>query len=107
MPLQPESKRRMKKFLFFNIMMKIHLAVRFSLAFYFAREYYTMVRELPAGKGFADICMIPRNEHLDKPAIVIELKWDKSAVGALEQIKEKTVWKCIERLSGKFTAGWY
>ena len=28
--------------------------------------------------------MIPRPCHLDKPAIVIELKWDKSAVGALK-----------------------
>ena len=33
--------------------------------------------------------MIPRPCNLDKPAIVIELKWDKSAVGAIEQIKEK------------------
>lgn len=60
-----------------------------NLAFYFAREYYTIVRELPAGKGFADICMIPRKQYADKPAIVIELKWDKSASGALDQIKEK------------------
>ena len=65
------------------------LSCTIQLAFYFAREYYTMIRELPAGKGFADVCMIPRKRHLDKPAIVIELKWDKSAVGALEQIKEK------------------
>ena len=33
--------------------------------------------------------MIPRPCHLDKPAIVIELKWAKSAVGAIEQIREK------------------
>ena len=49
------------------------LSCTIQLAFYFAREYYTMVRELPAGKGFADVCMIPRPCHLDKPAIVIEL----------------------------------
>lgn len=35
------------------------------------------------------ICMIPRKIHLDKPAVVIELKWDKSAEGAIEQIKNK------------------
>ena len=50
-----------------------------------------MVRELPAGKGFADVCMIPKPCHLDKPAIVIELKWDKSAVGAIEQIRENSM----------------
>ena len=33
--------------------------------------------------------MIPRPCHLDKPAIVIELKWDKDAHGAISQIKEK------------------
>ena len=65
------------------------LSCTINLAFYFAREYYTMIRELPTGKGFADICLIPRKLHLDKPAVVIELKWDKSASGALEQIREK------------------
>ena len=65
------------------------LSCTISLAFYFAREYYTVVRELPAGKGFADICLIPKRNHLDKPAAVIELKWDKSAQGAIRQIHEK------------------
>ena len=60
-----------------------------NLAFYFAREYYTIIREMPAGKGFADICLIPRRLHADKPAAVIELKYDKSAEGAIAQIKEK------------------
>ena len=36
------------------------LSCTINLAFYFAREYYTIVRELPTGKGFADICFIPR-----------------------------------------------
>lgn len=67
------------------------LSCTIQLAFYFAREYYTMIREMPAGKGFADICMIPRKKHSDKPAVVIELKWDKSAVGAIEQIKENSM----------------
>nr|WP_270439632.1 AAA family ATPase [Butyricicoccus sp. AF86-03b2A] len=65
------------------------LSCTINLAFYFAREYYTIVRELPTGKGGADICFIPRKLHLDKPAAIIELKWDKSATGALAQIKEK------------------
>lgn len=65
------------------------LSYTINLAFYFAHEYYTIVRELPTGKGFADICFIPRKLHLDKPAAIIELKWDKSATGALAQIKEK------------------
>lgn len=65
------------------------LSCTIGLAFYFAREYYTIVREFPSGKGFADICFLPRKAHLDKPAVVIELKWDKSAAGAIAQIKER------------------
>ena len=66
------------------------LSCTINLAFYYAREYYTIVRELPAGKGFADICLIPRRLHADKPAVVIELKRDRDAHGAIEQIKQKT-----------------
>lgn len=65
------------------------LSCTISLAFYFAREYYTMVRELPTGKGYADICLIPRKMYADKPAVIIELKWDKDVQGAIQQIKEK------------------
>ena len=65
------------------------LSCTISLAFYFAREYYTIIRELPSGKGFVDICFIPRKLHMDKPAVVIELKWDKTAEGAIDQIKKK------------------
>ena len=65
------------------------LSCTINLAFYFAREYYTVIRELPTGKGFADICFIPRKLYADKPAAVIELKWDKDAHGAISQIKEK------------------
>ena len=65
------------------------LSCTISLAFYFAREYYTMIRELPTGKGYADICFLPRKMYADKPALVVELKWDKDACGAIRQIKEK------------------
>lgn len=58
-----------------------------------AQEYVNVVSTMDwrevAGKGFADICFIPRKIHEDKPAVVIELKWDKSAKGAIAQIREK------------------
>ena len=77
------------------------LSCTINLAFYFAREYYSIIRELPAGKGFADICMIPRQEHLDKPAVIIELKWDKNTIGALKQIKEKNYGNALKEYQGK------
>lgn len=65
------------------------LSCTINLAFYLAREYYSIVRELPTGKGFADVCFIPRVSHLDKPAVVIELKYDKNVDGAISQIKSR------------------
>ena len=76
------------------------LSCTINLAFYFAREYYTIIRELPSGKGFADICFIPRKPHADKPAAVIELKWDKTASGAIEQIKEKQYVEALKDYHG-------
>ncbi len=77
------------------------LSYTISLALYTARNYYTIVRELPAGKGFADMVYIPGRRSQDKPALVVELKWNKNAKGAINQIKEKEYCKCLERYSGK------
>ena len=60
-----------------------------GLAFYSAREYYQTIREMPAGRGFADIVFLPLPNHADKPAILIELKWDQNADTAIRQIHEK------------------
>ncbi|MCD7715262.1 MAG: PD-(D/E)XK nuclease domain-containing protein, partial [Lachnospiraceae bacterium] len=57
-------------------------------AYFTAKRDYTIIRELPSGEGFADLAFIPRNGS-DKPAMIIELKYDKSADGALNQIREK------------------
>lgn len=71
-----------------------------NLALYFARKYYTIIRELPTGKGYADICYIPRKLYADKPAIVVELKWDKTAEGAIAQIKEKQYVNALKEYRG-------
>jgi hypothetical protein len=65
------------------------LAYTISLALYAAREYYRTFRELPTGKGFADLVLVPRPFHPEKPAAVIELKWDKAADAAIDQIKRR------------------
>jgi hypothetical protein len=65
------------------------LSYTVSLALYAARDYYTVIRELPTGKGFADLAFVPRPHHPDKPALLAELKWDKDARTAIKQIREK------------------
>ena len=76
------------------------LSCTINLAFYYAKEYYTIIRELPTGRGFADICLIPRQLHADKPAVVIELKKDKDAEGAIAQIKQKHYVKALDDYKG-------
>jgi len=64
------------------------LACVISLAYYYAKNDYIVHRELPTGKGFADIVLIPR-KNVTTPAIVVELKFNKDADAAIDQIKRK------------------
>ena len=64
------------------------LACVLSIAFYYARNNYIIHRELPTGKGFADLVLIPR-KNVDSPAIVLELKFNKNADAAIDQIKRR------------------
>ncbi|MCQ2147027.1 MAG: AAA family ATPase, partial [Bacteroidales bacterium] len=64
------------------------LSCAISIAYYYAKNDYIIHREFASGKGFADLVFIPR-KHVDKPAMVIELKYDKSADTAIEQIHRK------------------
>lgn len=65
------------------------LSCAITMAYFTAPAYYNVIRELPAGKGFADIAMIPRADSKGKPAIIVELKWDQDADTAIRQIKER------------------
>ena len=76
------------------------LSYTISLALYAARNFYTVYRELPTGKGLADMVFLPRRQFPDKPALVVELKWNHSAEGALAQIKEKQYCKSLEDYRG-------
>ena len=71
-----------------------------TLAYISARTDYVMIREMPSGKGFADIVFLPKRNS-DKPAIVVELKWNKSLEGAISQIEKKNYVKALENYGGK------
>jgi len=64
------------------------LACVLSIAYYYAKNDYVVYRELPAGKGFADIVLIPR-KNVESPAIVLELKYNKDTDAAIDQILRK------------------
>ena len=76
------------------------LACVISIAYYAARKKYIMHRELPTGKGFADIVFIPR-KNVDSPAIVVELKHNQSADTAISQIKTKQYTEKIAEYTGE------
>lgn len=71
-----------------------------SLAYYATRKDYVMYRELAGGKGFADIVFVPR-KFRDVPAIVVELKWDKSSDAAIAQIKKKQYMQSLKDYHGQ------
>ena len=76
------------------------LSYTISLALYSARNFYMIYRELPSGKGFADLVFLPRKKFPEKPAIVVELKWDKDVSGAIAQIKNKEYCRSLEEYRG-------
>lgn len=70
------------------------------MAYYSAKAYYlNPILELPSGKGFADVVYLPRRD-VERPALIIELKWNKSAESALSQIKEKQYVSWFEEYTG-------
>lgn len=71
-----------------------------SLVYYSARKTYMIERELPAGKGYADLVFRPRKNN-SNPAMIVELKYDKSAEGAIEQIQKKQYINCLKDYSGE------
>ena len=75
-------------------------AAAVGLASYSARKNYKLIREFPTGRGFADIVSFPL-PHTKSPAIVIELKYDKTADTAIAQIKEKHYTQALEGYSGE------
>ena len=62
-----------------------------TIAYLSSMQYYFKpVRELPAGRGFADFVYLPKPEYRTSyPALLVELKWNKSTDTAMEQIRDK------------------
>lgn len=69
------------------------------LAYVSRVDDYCDFQELPSGKGYADILFFPKKKSR-KPALLIELKWNQSTGGAIEQIKEKGYCDAISGYGG-------
>lgn len=71
-----------------------------TMAYFTAPAYYTVIRELPGGKGFADLVFIPRTDSGSKPAIMVELKAYKEAETAIRQLKERRYAGALQHYKG-------
>ena len=73
-----------------------------TIAYLSAMQYYFKpIREFPTGRGFADYIFLPKPEYMsDYPALVVEIKWNKDAHTAMNQIKEKKYTASIEDYTG-------
>ncbi len=76
------------------------LGCAIGLAYYSARKDYKIIRELPTGRGFADVVFLPLPKT-GKPALIIELKVNKSAETALQQIKYRGYTQALEGYAGE------
>jgi len=63
------------------------LACVVTLSYLYARNDYDITREAKSGKGYVDFLFTPKRKGY--PAIVLELKWNKSAADAIRQMKER------------------
>ena len=75
------------------------LRAAIQVAYFAYKDYFIKCEELPAGKGYADVVYIPK-KGADIPALVVELKWNENADGALRQIRDKEYVNTIEGFGG-------
>ena len=72
--------------MYYNNEQSLRYVIKF--AYIICIDYYLKVEELPTGHGIADVVFIPKRDT-SLSAMIVELKWNKSAESAIEQIKEK------------------
>ena len=71
-----------------------------KMAYISSTDQYLSISELPSGHGYADLVFLPkRNSPL--PALIIELKWNKSAESALDQIRDRNYPAVLKNYGGK------
>ena len=74
----------------------LQCAIRF--AYFYATSRYTIISELPAGKGYADVVFIPYIPNV--PAMIVELKRNKTTGAALQQIETKQYFNVMDKYQG-------
>jgi hypothetical protein len=79
--------------LFYNDEQALRSVIRF--AYISCVDEYLRVEELPTGIGYADVVYIPKKGSA-LPVMIVELKMNKSADGAIDQIKNRNYPQALE-----------
>lgn len=72
-----------------------------GLAYFYATADYDVVKEMPLGRGFADMAFVPRRGREGMPPIVVELKMDKNPRAAMMQIDSRRYAEALRRAGGE------
>ena len=83
--------------MFYNNEQALRYVIKF--AYIVCIDYYLKVEELPTGHGIADVVFLPKRDT-SLPAMIVELKWNQTAEGAIKQIKEKDYPSLISKYTG-------
>jgi RecB family endonuclease NucS len=79
--------------LFYNDEQALRSVIRF--AYISCVDEYLRIEELPTGIGYADVVYIPKKGSA-LPAMIVELKMNKSADSAIDQIKNRNYPQALE-----------
>ena len=83
---------------FYNNEQALRYVIKF--AYISAIDQYMKVEELPSGKGIADVVYLPKKKS-QLPALVVELKWNRSPEGAIRQMKERNYPAVLKSYEGE------
>ena len=76
------------------------LSYAIQMAYYAGQKYYTTIQELDSGKGYADLVYLPSPKNPDRPALLIELKYNRTVGAADDQIRRKEYLQKLEHYKG-------
>lgn len=69
-------------------------------AYFSYGDEFVLFEELPAGAGYADMVYLPKKDSM-MPALVVELKWNQTAQGAIRQMKQRKYPDAIREYGGE------
>lgn len=82
---------------FYNNEQALRYVIKF--AYITCVDQYMKIEEMPSGHGIADVVFVPKRSS-QLPAMIVELKWDKTAEGAITQIKDRNYPAVLKNYGG-------